>query len=333
MNGRFLDIAVIGAGPMANDVHCPTLLTFPNVRIAAICDRNPDRLSITARNFRIDRIYTDYRKMVTEVAPAAVFAIGQPEAMYEAWMWCLSQGIHLFIEKPMGLTIHQAESLARTAESHGCMTQVCFQRRASPLLARMLEQCRAYSHIVHASVSFFKHSPKPFLGARGHMLDDGIHAIDTLRHICAGEVRRIHSVARRIGGADIDFFTSLLEFDNGTTGQLCCNWTAGRRSFQVAMHASSISAEADLEGKGCLHANGDDTRTIELDAREAGGSNDRIVYCGFQAKIGQFLTSLETRIPPESNFSDALKTHAVAERILAMNVLGIHAADMVAPTR
>ena len=32
--------------------------------------------------------------------------------MYPIWHWCLNNDFNLYIEKPMGLTTHQAEALA-----------------------------------------------------------------------------------------------------------------------------------------------------------------------------------------------------------------------------
>ena len=99
-------VAMIGAGSMANAVHYPSLASFPDVEIAAICDLDPARLHATADKYGVARRYSDYRQMIAEVAPDAVYAIGQPHLMYDVWVWCLRQGLNLYIEKPMGMTIH-----------------------------------------------------------------------------------------------------------------------------------------------------------------------------------------------------------------------------------
>lgn len=306
---------------MANKVHYPTLASFADVRIEAICDRNADKLRHTAEKYHVKQTYSDYRKMIEEVAHDAVFVIGQPHTMYDVWIWCLEKGLNLFIEKPLGLTLHQARSLAYIAESNNCITQVCFQRRSNPLLQKLVGECRARGQVIYGSVEFIKNSPKPFLGARDHMFDDGVHAIDTLRYICEGEVVGIHSITKRIGVPDINFFTALLEFDSGAIGQVYCNWTTGYRLFRVGIHGSSICAEANLEGKGYLNKDGD-TNSTEFDAEQVAGSSEEFVFCGFQAKTREFLDCLRSGKQPSSNFSDALKTHIIAEKILAKDLLG-----------
>jgi len=317
---RKVRVAMIGAGSMANRVHYPSLASFDDVEMVAICDLDPDRLSRTAERFGIEKRYTDYRKMIEEVAPDAVYAIGQPHMMYDVWLWCLNEGLNLYIEKPMGITIHQARALAYLAEKKGCITQVSFQRRSCPMLVKLKEECLKRGPIIHAVCMFYKCNIEPFLGARDHMMDDGVHAIDTLRWMCGGEVVRIKSLTRRVLVPDINFISSLLEFDSGATGVMINSWTSGRRIFRVEMHAPGICAEADPEGKGYLYADGD-TGGVEYDTRKVAGSEEFYVYAGFQAKNREFIDCLKSGKQPASNFSDAVKTMEVAEKILAKALL------------
>ncbi len=309
-------VAMVGAGGMANRVHYPSLASFDDVKIAAICDLNLDRLNATADTYHVEKRFTDYRKMVEETALDAVYVIGQPHLMYDVWMWCLEQGLNLYIEKPMGLTIHQARALAYQAEKKGCITQVSFQRRTCPMVVKLREECLKRGPIVHAVCEFYKCDPTPFLGARDHMLDDGVHAIDTLRWMCGGEVVEIHSLTKHVLVPDLNFIAALLRFDSGATGLLVNSWTSGRRIFRVQMHAPGICAEAEHEGKGRLYADGD-TTGIECDTRQVAGSDEFFVFGGFQAKNREFVDCLKAGRQPGSNFSDALKTMEVAEKILA----------------
>jgi predicted dehydrogenase len=313
-------VVVIGAGAMANKVHYPSLASFPDVEIAAICDLDKDRLHATADKYRVEGRHTEYRKMIEEVAPDAVYAIGQPHLMHDIWTWCLQHGQNLYIEKPMGLSAHQARSLAYLAEKHGCITQVSFQRRACPLAVQLREECRQRGPITHAVCEFAKCSPEPTVGPRDHMMDDGVHAIDTLRWMCGGEVTDIQSITRRVGVPDVNFIAALLHFDNGATGILLNSWTSGRRIFRVQMHAPCISAEAELEREGVLYADGD-TEGRRYDTCAVAGSEDMFVFGGFQAKHREFVDALRAGRQPGSCFGDAVKTMEIADKILAQGLL------------
>jgi len=311
---------MIGAGQMANRVHYPSLASFDDVEIAAICDIDAERLHATADTYGVERRYDDFQTMVEEVAPDAVYVIGPPHYMYDIWTWCLKEGQNLYIEKPMGITLHQARALAHLAEANGCITQVSFQRRTCPMVVRLREACLERGGIVHAVCRFYKCAITPYLEARDHMMDDGVHAIDTLRWMCGGEVVEIQSVTRRVMTPDINFFAAMLGFDNGATGLLVNSWTSGRRIFDVEMHAPGICVEAEHEGKGVLYADGD-TEGVVYDTREVAGSDEPYVYGGFRAKHREFIDALKAGVQPGSHFSDAVKTMEVAERILAQALL------------
>lgn len=313
-------VAMIGAGGMANSVHYPSLASFDDVEISAICDLDENRLNSTADKYNVEKRYNNYRKMIEEVSPDAIYVIGQPHLMYDIWTWCLEQGLNLYIEKPMGLSIHQARSMALLAEKKGCITQVSFQRRTCPMVVKLHEECLKKGPIIHAVCRFYKCAISPNFSARDHMMDDSVHAIDTLRWMCGGEVIDIESVTKRVLVHDINFITAFLHFDNGALGVLMNSWSSGRRIFGVEMHAPGICAEAEHEGKGYLYVDGD-TKGIEFDTREVAGSDQNFVYGGFQAKNREFIDCIKAKKLPSSNFSDAIKTMEVAEVILAQNTL------------
>lgn len=313
-------VAMIGAGGMANSVHYPSLASFEDVEFAGICDLDEARTRTTAEKYGIERRYTDYRKMVEETAPDAVYAIGQPHYLYDVWVWCLRQGLNLCIEKPLGLSLHQARMLAHLAAEHGSITQVSFQRRASPLAVRLREECLKRGTMVHAVCEFYKCDRSPMLGARDHMMDDGVHALDTLRWMCGGELTEVASVTQRVGTPDLNLFIATLRFSSGATGVILNSWTSGRRTFRVQMHAPGICGEAELETGGKLYADGD-TAGVSYSAAETAGGEDLYIRGGFRAKNRQFIDAVKAGQQPESCFADALKTMEAAERILAQATL------------
>ncbi|MCZ8514765.1 Gfo/Idh/MocA family oxidoreductase [Paenibacillus filicis] len=313
-------IAMIGAGKMANMVHYPSLASFEDVEIVAICDKAPQVLNETADKYNVSRRYEDYRQMVEELKPDAVYAIGQPHLMFDIWMWCLERGVNLYIEKPLGITIHQARALAYTAEKNNCITQVSFQRRSTPMVMKLREECLKRGPITHAVCKFYKAEMQPYLNARDRMMDDTVHSIDTVRWMCGGKVVKVESMTKRVRVPDINFISATLHFDNGSTGYLINSWSSGRRIFAVEMHAPGICAEAEHEHKGVLYADGD-THGVEYDAREIAGGTELYEFAGFKTKNREFIDCLKSGTIPSSHFGDALKTMEVAEIILAQSLL------------
>ena len=126
------------------------------------------------------------------------------------------------------------------------------------------------------------------------MMDDGVHAIDTLRWMCGGEVVGVESRCRRIGVPDINWIGATLYFDNGSVGYLLNSWVSGRRVFRVEMHAPGIAVDAEVEGAAWVYADGD-YEGKRFDAKEVAGSDELFVYGGFQAKHREFIDVLRGR--------------------------------------
>ena len=177
---KTLKVVMIGAGSRANAVIYPSFRDLQNkgsVEMAGICDIDAEKLNNTAELYGIKNRYGqggvfDYQKMIKELKPDAAAAIGQPHLMYDIWLWCLQQGIHLFIEKPLAMNMHQARNLALVAKRNGLVTQVGFQRRYSPMVTRLRDECLKRGSITHAVCKFYKCEIKDMLSARDHIMDD-----------------------------------------------------------------------------------------------------------------------------------------------------------------
>ena len=326
---KSIRVVMIGAGSRANAVILPSFRDLKkkgNVEIAGICDIDWDSANITADKFDIKNRYGkggvyDYQKMINELKPDAAVVIGQPHLMYDIWMWCLQQGLHLFIEKPMALNMHQARNLALAAKQKGVVTQVSLQRRYSPMVTKLREECLKRGPITHAVCKFYKSEIKDMLGARDHMMDDSVHAIDTLRWMAGSEVIKIDSVTNRIGGTvDINFIMAQLTFANGCVGHLMNNWSSGKRIFAVEMHAPGIFAEAEHEIKGFIYADGNLIPQV-FDSAEVAGSNENYILTGVLAAAEDFVIHCLEGGQPMACFENTLNTMKIAETILAQSLL------------
>ncbi|MDR0554217.1 MAG: Gfo/Idh/MocA family oxidoreductase [Treponema sp.] len=324
-----LKVVMIGAGGRANGVIYPSfndLQKAGKVEIAGICDIDLNRLNSTADKYGIKNRYGaggvfDYQKMVADLKPQAAVVIGQPHIMYDIWMWCLEQGLHLYIEKPLALSIHQARALTAVAKRKNLVTQVSLQRRYCPMITQLRGEVLKRGAVTHAVCKFYKSDMNSMLGARDHMMDDSVHAIDTLRWMTGSEVVKVDSVTRRVGTVDINFIMAQLTFANGAVGHLMNNWSSGKRIFAVEMHAPGIFVEAEHETKGYLYADGSLTPKV-YDVAEAAGSSEGHVSSGVLAAAEDFVNCCVKGGQPMACFESTINTMKVAEVILAQSLLG-----------
>ena len=323
-----LKVVMIGAGGRANQVIYPSfdnLQKQGKVEIVGICDINLDNLNKTADKYNIEKRYGeggifDYRKMIDELKPDAAVAIGQPNIMYDIWRECLERRLHLYIEKPLALSIHQARALTAIAERNNLVTQVSLQRRYTPMIANLRDECMKRGQMTHVVCKFYKCEPNDMLGARDHMMDDTVHAIDTLRWMADSEVAEVQSFTNRIKTVDINFIMAQLIFKNGCVGHLMNNWSSGKRIFAVEMHAPGIFVEAEHETKGYMYTNGSLT-PVEFSASEVAGSDETYIFTGVLAAAEDFVNCCINGGRPMCAFESAVNTMKVAEIILAQSLL------------
>ena len=81
-------IAMIGAGGMANGVHYPSLASFDDVEITAICDLNIDTTERVANQFNIDQKYTDFEKMIQSDLDIVVVSTPMPCMLHNRLLPC-----------------------------------------------------------------------------------------------------------------------------------------------------------------------------------------------------------------------------------------------------
>ncbi|MBU4211145.1 MAG: Gfo/Idh/MocA family oxidoreductase, partial [Verrucomicrobia bacterium] len=149
-------VALIGAGGMANNTHYPSLKRMADVEMCAICDVIPDKLTATAEKFAIPRQYNDYKKMLAEEAPDAVYALMPPHHLFDVAAYCLMQKHNLFIEKPPAITTEQTRQLAILAKKNGCITMTGFQRRHVPIIQKAKELVESKGKIHSCVATFYK---------------------------------------------------------------------------------------------------------------------------------------------------------------------------------
>src|SRR5688572_27121036 len=80
---RKVRVAFIGAGSLANRRHYPSLAGMADVELAAVCDLAPERARATAERWGIERTYQDYKQMLAEVEPEAVYIVMPPQHLFQ----------------------------------------------------------------------------------------------------------------------------------------------------------------------------------------------------------------------------------------------------------
>lgn len=115
-----LRVVVIGCGRVFEQCHLPALRTLHDIDVVGLVDSNVDRLNTVADRLAVERRYTDYRVMLKEAAVDVVAVCTPPHLHAEIGLAVLDVGKHLFMEKPLALSLLDADRLVnRAAASSG----------------------------------------------------------------------------------------------------------------------------------------------------------------------------------------------------------------------
>ncbi|MGI5866360.1 MAG: Gfo/Idh/MocA family protein [Syntrophaceticus schinkii] len=225
-----LNFGIIGCGRIAHK-HAEAIKKNEKANLLCVCDIIEERAAEYKDKYGAEAHFTDYRKML-EYSGLDVVNICTPSGMHaEMGIAAAQAGKHVIVEKPMALSLKDADDLIGACDESGVKLAVCFQNRFNPpvqKLRRALEEGR-FGKLTHASaiVRWFRpqdyYDQAPWRGTRamdgGCLMNQSIHNIDLLQWMM-GPVESVFGYTatnlRKIECEDVG--VAVLKFKNGALG-------------------------------------------------------------------------------------------------------------------
>lgn len=191
---QLLNIGVIGAGGIAQDVHIPNYLKYhDHVRINSICDVNEQKAQEAAHAFSINAVYTSYAEMVEKEDLDAVSVCIPNKFHADAAITALQAGCHVLCEKPPAMSVKEAEEMKQAAEQADKILTFGFHLRhaiETEVLKRFID-AGELGDIYAAKVHWFRRRGIPGWGVftnkdlqgGGPLIDIGVHMLDTALYL------------------------------------------------------------------------------------------------------------------------------------------------------
>jgi len=150
-----VSVGVIGLGEVAQIIHLPILQSLGDrFRIQAICDISPGLLRAVGDQYRIqesDR-YDDPFALVQRTDLDAVFVLNSDEYHADCVIAAAQSGKHVLVEKPMCLTLSEAEAIIRARDETGVQVMVGYMRRYAPAFVQAAAEVRGLGKINYARI-------------------------------------------------------------------------------------------------------------------------------------------------------------------------------------
>jgi predicted dehydrogenase len=135
-----LRVGVVGGGLIAQAVHLPNLLQrAERFELVAIADPSPTVVEALAARSAPARAYADWRTMLERERLDALVVCSPHATHAEIVLAALDAGVHAFVEKPLCISVADADAIcARRAET-GLVVQVGYMKRYDPAYASLLD--------------------------------------------------------------------------------------------------------------------------------------------------------------------------------------------------
>ncbi|MEO6981834.1 MAG: Gfo/Idh/MocA family oxidoreductase [Edaphobacter sp.] len=310
-----LRIAHIGAGDWSRYAHGPALQRLAAqsiVSLELICDLQIERAQLFRDLFHYRIASDNIHASLTEVSPDVIVCTVQPAATAALVKSLLPLGIPLFIEKPPGVSLAEATSLAVASIASHVPTFVAFNRRSIPSIVR-LKRWAAQHSIRFARVEMLRTNrlePDFAIGT-------GIHVLDALRFLL-GDPASIAVEPYPRNNSEACDYSVRLSFPNSAVAEILMMLNTGLRRESYFLSAEGETAEAVLSSaySSPLGYQGDRQWSEETIVSENSLTNDPLVDGGFLGEYEAFFHALATGAPLPCSLSDAARSMQLAEAVL-----------------
>lgn len=250
--------AVIGLG--VGEAHLETFTSNRNSEVVAICDLSPKRLTQLHERFpQVERVTSNAEEILTASDIDLVSICSYDDHHYDQVMLGLQHNKHLFVEKPICLTLRQLESIEATLNkcSNLKFSSNLILRKAPRFidLKRRIEN-NDFGQFYYLEGDYnFGRLSKITDGWRGDIegysgiLGGGVHIIDLILWLSQDQIIEVGACGSKLMTKNskfknFDCTVALLKFRSGAVGKLCCNLGSIYPHFhRLALYGTKASFE------------------------------------------------------------------------------------------
>lgn len=236
-------VAVVGVGGIAAE-HLKNLQENDEAELVAVCDIVKASAEKAAQQYNVVP-YTDFDAMLDSVEIDALYLCVPPFAHGDMEEKAAARGIHLFVEKPVGLDMETVEQKAKAIQKAGIIagTGYCLRyldtvaKAREYLQGKKIAMVRAHRFGSLVTVPWWREMAK----SGGQLIEQTTHNLDLMLYL-AGDVNKVSAdmalrVMEDVPGIDIpDVYSVNLRFASGAVGHLDTSFVEqpdGRSSLEV----------------------------------------------------------------------------------------------------
>ena len=263
-----MNYALIGCGRIAVN-HIKAVLNN-NLNLVAVCDLVPSHIDLlfekTGYEGNPDR-YQDFRLMLDEHPELELVAIATDSGVHaEIALACMDRGIHVIVEKPMAMSVADAEAMIAKMEEKHVKLSVCHQNRFNLAVQRMRSAVESgrFGKLSHGSVhvrwnrnlAYYEQAPwrGKWASDGGALMNQCIHGIDLLRWMMGDEVEEVYGQTRQQFHHYLeceDVGMAILKFRNGAIATIEGTVNVYPKNLEETLYLFGEKGTVKLGGTSC----------------------------------------------------------------------------------
>jgi predicted dehydrogenase len=225
--GSPVGVGIIGAGKMGR-IHASNLArAVPNAKLVAVSDVVEDSAKKLAAEFGVSNVFADYLRLVENREVQAIVIATPTLLKPQIVKFACEAGKHIFCEKPIATSFHEAEQVLKSSQRSPAKFQVGYQRRFDPLHVKVKEALESGEVGSIVLVKSNTRDPIPnqaqwpdLKNSGGIFVDTCSHDYDLVRWLCGSEVSRVEAEGSPRSQPDQHTVITNLSMANGVVAQV-----------------------------------------------------------------------------------------------------------------
>lgn len=258
--------ALIGCGRIAVN-HIKAALNN-HLEICAVCDVKPEAMEVLLAKYSLEkdasiRRYTDYKELLAAEKPTLVSVATESGIHAEIALRCIDAGVNVIIEKPMTMTMSDADEIIRRSGEKGVKVSACHQNRFNVAVQKMRHALEAgrFGKISHGSIhvrwnrdrGYYEQAPWRGTWAQdgGCLMNQCIHGVDLLRWMMGDEVEEVYGVTKQQFHDYLeceDIGMAVVKFKNGAVGTIEGTTNVYPKNLEETLYLFGESGTVKLGG-------------------------------------------------------------------------------------
>lgn len=304
-NQRRLRAGVIGAGFFGR-LHAKKLSEVPNVTLTAVMDVSADTAQALAEDFDA-AVFTRLNYVWDEVD---VVVIATPAyTHFKLAKEALSEGKHVYLEKPVALNVDEADELIRLADSKGLALQVGHQERFVFSEFGVLSRNRTPRKIECRRMGPFTDRALDV----SVVLDLMVHDLDLVHQVAPAPVDHVLASSKRVHGAFEDEVEAHITLSDGCDVRLTASRISDATERTMRLDYDDGIIEIDFINRTLVNSTSADL-TPSFEGPDDGLPS--VVDDPLGHAVGSFINSVQDGLEPVVTGADARRALQTALRVI-----------------